>query len=279
MLEISFWLLYLTTLLIVGLLLKLAGEQVNRVSVVNIVALSIYAFSIVGTVPLFYHWDEYRVATGVVDQELIFVVLLYSSINLTFVLLGVIFARGVIGLKAVDSSVVTRSLGQKQILALLVLCAISVATLFLYISQLDSVALFVAIMSSAKEAASARSLMGNDFSGKYHWYQLFMYEISQFVAYALFADWLISKRKRSFIYFSVSFFIATFIAIMAIEKAPMAWFLIGLFFVYILTKRDGIIPLGASMKFSLIVVVMLMLMYVHFMASSDLESAFFSIFS
>jgi hypothetical protein len=278
-LEIAFWLLYLAAPPIIVFLLKLARERVNRVSLVNIVALSIYAFSIFGTMPLFYHWDEYRVATGVVDQELIFVVLLYSSINLIVMLLGVIFARNFVGLKGVTFSAFTMGLGQKQILVLFVLCAISTITLFFYISKLDNIALFVALESGAKEAGSARSSMGNDFVGTYHWYQLFMYEVSQFVAYTFFANWLVSRTKQSLVYFSLTFFVAAFIAIMATEKAPIAWFLIGLFFVYVLTKRDGIIPIGAAMKFSLIVVGVLMLMYTYFMGSTDLESALSSVFS
>ncbi len=259
--------------------LKLAGERTKSISLVNIVVLSIYAFSIIGTMSLFYHLNEYRTAAGVVDQNLIFDVLLYSSINLIFLLFGVIFTRRVVGLKPQIGSRVTHRLGIKQIIGLLALFVVSVATCLFYLSQINSVALLIALTSGAKEAAVSRSLMGNDFSGKSHWYRLFMNDMSQFIAYALFANWLVYKTKRGLVYFCCAFLYATIVAILATEKGPVVWFLIGLFFVYNLVKNNGFMPLESIGKLLIVLVAGLILMYIYFMDSSDLFGAFSSIFS
>jgi hypothetical protein len=214
-----------------------------------------------------------------VDKLLIFEVLFFSSINLIFLLVGVIFARRIFGLDPGKASRVIQRLGNKQMLGLFALFICSVATVLIYLSKLDSVALLVAFASGVKETGVSRSLMGNDFSGKYHWYHLFMHDTSQFIAYTLFANWLVSKTNQGLIFLIFAFLFASFVAIMATEKGPMAWFLIGLFFVYILVKKNGIIPIVVAFKFALILIFGLMLMYVNFMSSSDLLSALFSVFS
>jgi oligosaccharide repeat unit polymerase len=279
MLEFAFWFLYLATPVIMVFSLRLAGEQVNRISLVNVVVLSIYSFSIIGTLPLFYQWDEYRADIGVIDQTLIFEILFYSSVNLISLLVGVIFARGTFNLKQGKSPRLIQQLGNKQMLGLFMLLILSVATTLFYISQLDSLAILVALSAGVKDAGVSRSLMGNDFSGKYHWYHLFMHDTSQFIAYVLFANYLVYKTKRGLIYFSCAFLFSSFVAILATEKGPLSWFLIGLFFVYILVNKNGTISIKSALKFLLILVGALMLMYVYFMGSTDLWNSFLSVLS
>jgi hypothetical protein len=102
MLELSFWIVYLATPLIMIFLLKMAGEKIYRVSLINIVVLVIYAFSVIGTLPLFYRWDEYRAEIGIVNQDLIFLVLICSSMNIIFMLAGVVLSVRVIGVNSVN---------------------------------------------------------------------------------------------------------------------------------------------------------------------------------
>ena len=279
MLHFNFWFLYLATPVLMLFLLNIAGEKINRVSLVNIVTLSIYAFSIVGTMPLFYHLDDYRLDTGVVDENLIFKILILSSMNIIFLLIGVIFSRRVLCVKSENRIHTIERLGHKQIISLFALFIISLITVFLYISKLDSVALLVALTSGVKEAGVSRSQMGNDFSGKYHWYRLLMHDISQLVAFILFANWLVYKSKRLLIYLTGALLLASFNAIISTEKGPMAWFLVGLFFVYILVKKNGTISIRPALKFAAVLVVSLVLMYIYFMNSSDPLSAFLSILS
>lgn len=279
MLQFAFWFLYLCTPAIIVFLLNIAGERINRVSLVNIVTLSVYAFSIVGTMPLFYLLDEYRVATGVVDKTLIFEILLLSSINIIFMLIGVIFVRRIIGVNSKSINRTIQKLTNKQMIILIALLVISVSVAFLYILQLDNVALFVALELGAKEAGVARSLMGNDFSGKYHWYHLFMNDISQVVVFSTFAIWLTARTKPNLILFIFSFLYASFVAIIATEKGPMSWLIIGLFFIYILVIKKGSVPAAEAFKFIPILIVPIILMYLYFTNTEDLFSAFSNIIS
>ncbi len=84
MLKLLFLTLFISTPIIIFYLLKITGEKINKISIINITTMMLYLFSIVGTLPLFYLWDDYRVATGVKDQELILKTLFYSSINILF---------------------------------------------------------------------------------------------------------------------------------------------------------------------------------------------------
>lgn len=60
MLDILFWALFLLTPLSMFFLLKIAGEQVNQISMVNLVTIALFAFSVLGTFPLFYQLDAYH---------------------------------------------------------------------------------------------------------------------------------------------------------------------------------------------------------------------------
>ncbi|MBF4218679.1 hypothetical protein C5616_26320, partial [Vibrio anguillarum] len=72
-------------------LLRLAGERLNQVSIVNITTVAIYLFSVLGTFVLFFQLNEYSYNIGVQDPSLVLVVLFYSAINIVFFLFGVIF--------------------------------------------------------------------------------------------------------------------------------------------------------------------------------------------
>src|SRR5690554_6572855 len=97
-----FWLLLLCFALIVSVQLRLAGEQYNKVSIVNVTTVALVAFSVVGTLPLFYFLDEYRYNIGIQEPLLVLVVLFYSVVNIICFLVGVIFIRRVVGLKVVE---------------------------------------------------------------------------------------------------------------------------------------------------------------------------------
>jgi hypothetical protein len=79
--------------------------------------------------------------------------------------------------------------------------------------------------------------------------------------------------------FLITFSYSTFVAVMATEKAPFAWLLIGLFMVYFLVKKDGIIPFRKLVPFALLLVSLFMASYIYFMGSRDLGSALWSVFS
>ena len=135
MIEILFWLIYLTTPLVTFGLQKVAGEDFNQASIVNVLNWSLYGFSVLGVLPLFYQWDAYRAEIGITDQYIIFLVLLYSSINLICFMIGVNVAIRGFKLKSKLSKGHLRPLNNKQILLMIIYLAICMVTLIEYISH------------------------------------------------------------------------------------------------------------------------------------------------
>lgn len=278
--SLFFWSLFILVPIFSLAQLRVAGERINQVSIVNVTAVALYLFSILGTLPLFYFLDEYRYDFGIQDKELVLVVLFYSSINIVFFLFGVIFFRNVLGLKPVNfRSEDMRRLGVVQIALMVVVFLICVFFLFVYLTKVEEIAIIVAFTEGADAAKQARSNMGNSFPGKYHWYQLIMHDFGNLLTFASFAFFLERKKLSRLIAFVIAFSYSAFVALMATEKAPIAWLLVGLFMVYFLVKNDGFIPFRKLMLFVFFIVLVLMTAYFGFMGSRDLGSALWSVFS
>lgn len=280
LLSLLFLLLFSLLPVLVLIQLKLAGERLNQVSIVNVTTVALYMFSVLGVFVLFFQLDEYRYHMGVKDQWLVFEVLFYSSINIIFFLFGVIFFRKIIGFDVVPFQVgEIKALSWLQHKLLLVLFIFCIFVLLSYLRQLDQVALFVALKESNGVANEARSNMGNSFSGKYHWYKLVMHDLGSLLTFTFFVRWIVKKGIIEFILFLSAFFYSAFVAIMATEKGPLAWLLVGLFMVYFLVRNNGVIPFKKLIPFVLALVGMLVVSYIYFMGSRDIGSALWSVFS
>src|SRR5690554_5683067 len=228
MLDILFWALFLLTPLSMFFLLKIAGEQVNQITMVNLVTIALFAFSLIGTLPLFYGLDSYRVSIGITDKHLILKVLFFSCLNIIIFLFGVIFVRKVLRLSPVPIiSTQIKSLNKNRLLSLLLVLLLVVFVTYLYLTSLSKIAIVVAFTEGTEAAAIVRSNMGNNFSGKYHRYSLVMHDFSTIVTLAFYAGWLVKKNLFNLILFLVTFSISTFTAVMAIEKGPFVGLLMA----------------------------------------------------
>lgn len=267
MLDVAFWVFFLLVPLVVWFLLRMAGEKINQISILNVVALSIYAFSVPGLFPLFYKLDEYRVYTGVTNPELVFIVLLCSFTAIVFFLLGAIFIRRAAGLKPYPVvSAEIKPLDRMNFFALVVAFGVVVAVLALYLMRVEQVALFVALKEGAEAAAFARSEMGNNFP-KYHRYSLIMHDLGVVVTLSFFALWLLKKSFVRLALFLVACFISAFIAVMATEKASLVWLFVGMFMVYYVVHKDGFVPRRDVVLLGVVVVFVLFVFNIYFMES------------
>lgn len=267
MLDVAFWLFFLLTPLVVWLLLRVAGERINQISVLNVVALAIYVFSVLGLLPLFYKLDEYRVYTGVTSPELVFVVLLCSFVAISFFLLGAIFIRRTAGLKPYPVvSVEIKPLERMNLVALVVAFMGVLTVLALYLFKVEQVALFVALKDGAAAAAVARSEMGNNFP-KYHRYSLIMHDLGTVVTLSFYALWLLKKNSMRLALFLVSFLVSVFVAVMATEKASLVWLFVGVFMVYYVVRKDGVVPKRDVVLLGMGVVFVLFVFNIYFMGS------------
>lgn len=280
MLNLLFLSLFLILPLCVALLLKVAGERLNQISLVNVTAFALLLFSVLGTFPLFYFLDDYRYAIGVQDKSLVLKVLFYSALNIVFFLVGVIFVRKFLGLNPVpftsNETYPLSTLQKSYLVGVFTLCTL---ILFLYLQKIEKIALVVAFTEGVGASKLARSEMGNSFTGNHHWYKLVMQDLGALLAFTCYALWLRRKKVLTFIPFVAATGYAAFVAVMATEKAPFAWLLIGLFMVHFLVKSDGFIPLRKLIAFAFILLGVLIFSYILFMGKKDLSSALWSVFS
>lgn len=280
MLDILFWALFLLTPLSMFFLLKIAGEQVNQISMVNLVTIALFAFSVLGTLPLFYQLDAYYVAIGVTDKNLLLSVLFFSFINIVFFLFGVIFVRSVFFLRPMPIiSTQIKGLNGIRYLSLLMVLLLVVFVIYLYLTKINQIAIVVAFTEGTEAAAIARSNMGNNFSGRYHWYSLVMHGLSTIVTLTFYSIWLIKKSLVNFILFLAAFSISTFTAVMATEKGYFVGLLMALFMAYYLVRRNGYVPKSHVLVLGITVVSILVGFFIYFIGSGSISQAISSLFS
>lgn len=279
-LDIAFWLLFLITPAAMFFLLKLAGEKVNQISLVNIVSVSLYVFGVIGTLPLFFHLDEYRVEMGITDQSVILEVLFFSCVTIVFFLIGVVFVRRVMLLKPIpiiSSEII--GLNKSRYLALILLFIFFSVVLYIYLAQIDQIAFFVALKKGVVAAALARSDMGNNFLGKYYRYSLVLHDIGTIVTVSFYISWLLNKKATFFLMFITSFSLSAFVAVMATEKAPFIELLVALFIAHYIVRHNCYVPKKDILISGGVALSFLIVFYVFFMGSDSIAKAFSSIIS
>jgi len=280
LLDFLFWYLLAGTTILSYFLLRIAGERINQVSLVNVTTVALFLFSVIGTLPLFYYLDDYRYSIGVQDKSLVLKVLFYSCVNVILFLFGVIFVRKIMCLKPVSfrsADIGELSILQKVLLFFVFMLCLSM--LLMYLRQVGQVALFTALTDGVEQAKVTRSNMGNSFSGRYHWYKLMMYDIGNILTFLCFAMWLKKKQIFNFVAFLITFSFSSFVALISIEKAPFVWLLVGLFLIYFLVRADGFIPLRKLAFFAVLIVVILMAFFSSFYGAVNIASSLSSVFS
>jgi oligosaccharide repeat unit polymerase len=256
------------------------GHNILTLSVPVFLIISMFVYAYAGLLPLYFGWDEYRYSMGVQDRALIFQVLIFSIISIVGLLAGFTYAKVVLKMNNFQKFDYIRQISRKELLVLVGLIAFCFFVLFVYLSKVPTIALVVALSEGASsDSHLARSLMGNDFAGKYHWYSLVMHDLFNIVTFALFSAFLLTKRKIMLFFFIIAFLGSSFAAVMATEKAPFAEILIGLLLVYGITLLKGKIPIKATIILLVVLFSSLTTFYIFFMGSADVFSAFGSIFS
>lgn len=275
MISVLFLFIFVMTPITMIWLLKIAGERASKISMVTVVVYSMYVFSVVGTFPLFFMLDEYRVNIGIVKKDVIVYVLVYSAASIFCLLLGVIFSRRV--LKLVPRPILSmeiKNLSPKQMAGLITALLLMCFVLYVYLKKIDSVAILVVIRDSVVAAALARSDMGNNLaSGGAHWYTLILSNIGPLITCAFYAAWLIKKNKIRLILFGVTLIVSSFVAVMATEKAPFINLMTLLIMTYFIIRSDGVVPLSRFLYFGLVALVVLVGFYMLFMGSQTLGDA------
>ena len=260
-------------------LLQKSGFSILRLGTIQFVSISLFFFGFLGTLPLYFGWDEYRVSLGVNDQYLVFKVMMFSGITMLLFIVGAVSAKTVFYAPATLNKFNRIHFNKKEIQISFLFFLFVLVVLAVYLSKIPDVALFVAVTEGAQEAALARSRMGNEFPGKYHWYSLIMHDLANVITFSFFSAFLITKKKQYSIAFFLSFLVSSFTALMATEKVPFVWLIIGLFLAYVATKRNGQYPLKQLITLFVLVLTAVALSYLYFTDTPNLLNAFSNVFS
>jgi len=234
-------------------------------------------FAYIGYIILYFGWDDYRYEIGIQNKYIVLQAYIFSAWTIVSMSLGFLFSIKVLKLK-LNTELSIRSFHQKERLFGFIIIILCFSVLLLYLRNLSSIAIFTALFDNVREAHLSRSLMGNDFDN-YHRYRWIMRDLFTIVTLAFYSNWLLTKRKVDFLIFFVSLLGILFSLVMATEKGPFAWFMVGMFLVYCVVRRDSKIPIKQFIVLMLFMIGVLLVFYMFFMGSKDVTSALLSMFS
>lgn len=272
MLDVQFVLFYCIFPALLFFLLRLARLSLLKIDLPSFVIFSCLIFGYIGLLPLYFGWDEYRLVTGVNNRELILYVLLGSGWTIISLALGAMIAGSVFRKKLALHSQYFYSPAFYKFKTITLLILIT-AVLIDYLKRVPEIAILVALSGSITDAELARSLMGNEFGGGYHWYSMIIHDFANLLVFITLSVWLINRGKLNAVLFCCSFCLAGFSSVMAIEKGPFIWLLIGLLLCWVLIRRNGIIPVGKVLPFVVLCALTLALIYMNFEGSGNLTDA------
>ena len=280
--KILFLTIYLVLPVFWLLMLRFAGIQLLRISIPSILILTIFIFQYIGFPILFFEWDSYR-AIKVNDQSIIWETFAWSSVTITLLIIGFIFSKFFFGSIHAKQNYNIYGFSPRPSFFLERVCTtllfiISILVLIRYIniigfSNLAITKVFakaLGLESVNLSVAALRSEMSNNFSGKYHWYRLFMRDLLQIATVALFSQYLLTRRFNHLLFFLIAFSITILSVTAAAEKAPLFWFLLSLLIVYLIIYKSGYIPIKYLCVAVIVVPVLIGIMYVYFMSSEGL---------
>ncbi len=264
-------------------MLKVASLDLCRITLPVIVIVALFIYQYIGIPYLYFGLDSYR-AIFVTDKYIILKVWIMTSLTISTMICGYILARYSLGplsfFRHSTPLIIPLKPRQRTILILLGILSSLVLYKYLSIIGIENTALSVTIgLNDNLDINTARSLMGNDFSGGYHWYRLFMRDVLSFVILALYANYIAYQDKPTLFFLIVFSINLTASLLMAAEKGPMANFLIAFFLINIWVKNKGTIEFTNLIKYLVFIVAFLTISYIYFMNSTDILSALSSIFS
>lgn len=267
--------------------LRLAKISLLKINIISILMASIFVFQYIGFPILYFELNEYR-ATVINNKYLIIEVFLWTSATITLLIIGFIFGYKNFGpLLCIHRPKISTNVKGKskasETLAICILFIIGSLVLFEYINiiGLRNIALLkvVGLVESHLPNEILRSKMGNDFEGKYHWYSFFMHDFLSVSAWAFFYKYLVTRKPIDFLLTILAFLLCSFSLLMAVEKAPFLWFLIGFLTVFILYRFEGNVTIYSIAILLVFTFIIMALMFVYFMGASDLFKGLKNAFS
>ena len=280
-LEVAFPVLTSIAALVGAILIyKSRVGYLNRISIESIFVFFYLQSVVVGSYILYFKANNHALLMGLTRNDLLTKILLFANWGLLFVVAGMAFVRFILGQRVsagcCNFNFSKFGYGKRLRYAVLIamLSLLSIGILLIYLSKLSYVALFAALAGDI-DPAVARSAMTNEFEGSYHWFKLFFIDVLAFVTYLTFVAYLSQQKKVVPRWILVALILLTlFTHTLTGEKSLAAYFVLGMYFVYSIVKKDSLLFSAAFVKVLFIVFAVLVLSYGYF---SEYEGNVFEI--
>lgn len=264
-------------------ILSIGRMSLLKLSLPSFLVGFILLFQYIGFPILYFALDDYR-SEFVTDKGLILKAWFITSVTTLFLCIGSVIASALVGhlgfSKFYDSGVSFLSSYSKR--SLFIFLAICMIFLYIYITKVgvENIALILAIQGAGvSELSLARSVMGNDFGGGYHWYSFFMKDMLVFISLVFIAARLQNRKQVSFFVLFGILIVLFFSLTMATEKGLIADYIISVAIVYIVALKKGRVEFKTILATSFPIVILLVIFYVIFMGDSGLVAGVSSIIS
>ena len=179
-LDFIFLFIFILVLVIIFIQFNLISGAVKKLNFDNFIIFLCFIFTMPGIFILYFQIDDYhREYLKINQKEIVFQMLLINSLSLISFLFGILFVRRLLGLKLANfnrESILDNSKNQNIAIKFSVLVVSS--SLIVYLSRLDSIAIFELISNGPLSAAISRSSMTNSFEGSYFLYAAFFQEMA-----------------------------------------------------------------------------------------------------
>jgi len=278
------------------LMLKSAGLKFTEINIPSFTILTIYVFQYVGWPLLYFNLDEFRSEISF-DHFLLTKALLLNILSITMLIVGfnigkktfgnLNWSRGPNRFRNENESIALQetfspSLHHTSIfLYFLILCSFSTVLLYIQTIGFENLAILVALnfVDSELPIAVARTNMITEAALEFHWYKLIIEDFAILVCFAVFADLLIRKKLYIFIIFAMLFLYTSIVLILATQKAPLAYFFLGLFLVHCVVNNSGNMLTRVAPYFVITLLALLSVSYLIFTSESDFLNGVLSVLS
>jgi hypothetical protein len=259
--------------------MKIAGISIFKISIPGILIAFIYVFQYFGIPFLIYFQTENLISLNL-DKSILILVFLYTSLTITLLIFGFIFARFSFGkIKELKTeSFLPLNTRQLRVLNLMTIFCLIVLTYYINKIGFRSIALLNAVgLFSDLNIGVARSTMTNSFEGSYHWYKLIITDLFSFVFLTLFSNYLISKRPNK-LYITIILLLLVFSLMLSTEKGPVMILFISIYFMYFLIQKNGYLNLNYLAQLFIYFFFILIFIYIFVLNFQNLSSSIIAIF-
>jgi len=260
--SINFILIWIVIILLSWILLRASNLSISRLSIPSIVYIFYMSFNYLGLPLLYFYKIDTYYNMGVNDKDIIWELLIMASMCLLLMLLGFLFTREVLDLKA-DDEKHEYEINNVKIFEIIILLLVCFGIFVHYLKNAYVIPIIELIEGNAVDLKQLRSDV-HLFSGKMWRYDLIFKQVLPFISYYLLASTLFRRSPSAVILLISSSVFTAFVSLMNFHKAPIVYYIFGLLLVIIFKKRNRIRLYNMIIP-TIIITIIMMGTYVFFM--------------